>query len=57
MENQEIIAKHMRQVATRSYVVGAAIGLVLGFIAGCLVGYQMGSPTTVVIPFSEGVET
>tara|TARA_R110001592_G_scaffold337300_1_gene623628 strand:+ start:244805 stop:244990 length:186 start_codon:yes stop_codon:yes gene_type:complete len=54
--NQQIISKGLRDVSRQTFWLGAAVGLLFGLIAGAAIGYNLGSPQTIVIPFEPGVE-
>ncbi|MEZ5572423.1 MAG: hypothetical protein R3E64_10415 [Halioglobus sp.] len=56
MEQQDIFKKHLRKATTRSYWLGVGLGLVFGILLGMAIGYTLGSPTTVVIPLTEGTK-
>jgi hypothetical protein len=56
MNNKEIIEKSMREVSTQAYWLGVVLGLVLSAIGGFAMGYELGSPTTVVIPLTEDMK-
>jgi len=56
MDQKKIIKRHLTKISRESYWLGFAVGAVLGIIFGVVIGFGLGSPTTVVIPLSQGVK-
>lgn len=54
---QDEIQQRIRRMASRAYWAGLIAGVLIGIAAGLAIGYQLGSPTTVVVPLSQGVRT
>ncbi len=57
IDRQQQLKKQIDRLASRSFWFGVAVGLVLGILAGFAIGYSQGSPTTVVVPLSQGIKT
>lgn len=57
MSREQFIKNKLSKVSQQSYWLGLIVGVVLGVIAGLSIGYQLGSPTTVVVPLTQGIRT
>ena len=50
----DLIVKELKRATNRAYLCGAIVDLLVGLGLGIAIGYDMGSPTTVVIPLEPG---
>ncbi|MBK6510039.1 MAG: hypothetical protein IPG06_11725 [Haliea sp.] len=52
----EEIQQGIKRMASRAWWAGFIAGVLLGLIAGPAIGYQLGSPQTIVVPLSQGIK-
>jgi hypothetical protein len=56
MDRQPEIKKQIDRLASRYFLIGLALDVLIGAVIGFVVAYTQGSPTTVVLPLTRGVQ-
>jgi len=57
MRSRDDIQRDIKQLASRSFLIGMVVGVLIGVVIGFAVGYGQGSPITVVVPLPQGIKT